>query len=112
MIPARADASLPGLGEVDTRAFWDEYEASAPELLRFGFRASVWALTLAPPILIGRLRTFDRLSAAERDQVLEKVAGSRSYLVRQLPLTVKLMACFAYLRDDDVRSRVEELSAR
>jgi hypothetical protein len=110
MIPGRDDAPLPGLAAVDTAEFWREYEARAPDLLRFGFRASVWALSLAPPLLLGRVRTFEGLSPAERDELLDKVSRSRSYLIRQLPLTVKLMACFAYLRDDDVRTRVEELS--
>jgi len=112
MIPRPPGGELPGVGDVDAEAFWAEYEQSAPDLLRLGFRASVWALTLAPPVLLGVPKTFGRLQPGQRDRVLEKVARSRFYLVRQLPLTVKLLACFAYLRDDDVRARVEELSAR
>ncbi len=111
MIPRHPDGALPGVGDIDVRAFWEEYERSAPELLRFGFRASVWALTLSPLVLIGVAKTFAQLDADQRDRVLHKVAQSRSYLVRQLCLTVKLLACFAYLRDDDIRARVEELAS-
>ena len=112
MIPHVPDGALPGVGGVDAEGFWAEYERSAPDLLRFGFRASVWAITMSPLVLIGRPKTFGRLAPQQQDRVLEKVARSRFYLVRQLPLTVKLMACFAYLRDDDVRARVEELSTQ
>ena len=110
MIPRADGGALPGVDAIDTSAFWDEVDRAAPELLRFGFRASVWALSLSPLVLIGKPTTFAHLAPADRDRVLGKVAGSRLYLVRQLPLTVKLMACFAYLRDDDVRARVEELA--
>ena len=112
MIPHAEGGALPGVGAVDAEQFWSEYERAAPELLRFGFRASVWALTWAPPLLLGKPKTFGQLKPADRDRVLERVARSRFYLIRQLPLTVKLLACFAYLRDDDVRARVEELGER
>ena len=112
MVPDTTDPALPGLGDVDTAAFWDEYQRTAPALLRLGFRMSVWALTLAPPVLLGKPRTFARLAPEDRDRLLDKVTRSRFYLVRQLPLTVKLLSCFAYLRDDEVRARVEELGQR
>lgn len=110
MIPRHPDGALPGVGDIDAGAFWEEYERTAPELLRFGFRASVWALTLSPVVLIGVAKTFGQLDADQRELVLRKVSHSRFYLVRQLPFTVKLLSCFAYLRDDDIRARVEELA--
>ena len=112
MIPHAEGGALPGVDAIDAAEFWREYERAAPELLRLGFRASVWALTWAPPVLLGKPKTFARLAQPDRDRLLDKVARSRFYLVRQLPLTVKLLACFAYLRDDDVRARVEELGER
>jgi hypothetical protein len=111
MVPA-ASADLPGLDSVDTAEFWREYERHAPELLRLGFRASVWALSLAPPLVLGKPTTFAGLASDDRDRLLDEVSSSRFYLVRQLPMTVKLLSCFAYLRDDDVRTRVNELSAK
>ena len=111
MVPA-ATSTLPGLDSVDTAEFWREYERHAPELLRLGFRASVWALSLAPAVVLGKPTTFARLTTEDRDRLLEEVSASRFYLVRQLPMTVKLLSCFAYLRDDDVRARVSQLSAR
>ncbi len=111
MVPATGD-DLPGLESVDTGEFWREYERHAPELLRLGFRASVWALSLAPAVVLGKPTTFAGLAREDRDRLLEMVSSSRFYLVRQLPMTVKLLACFAYLRDDDVRTRISELSSK
>lgn len=110
MLPAVAGGPLPGLKDVDLEAFWRAYEDAAPELLRVGFRAAVWTLTLSPPFVLGKPTTFAGLAPEERDRLLERFAASRFYLLRQLPLTVKLMSCFAYLRDDAVRERVENLA--
>jgi len=112
MIPPSPSGAVPDGRELDTDDFWDEYQRSAPNLLRLGFRASVWAITFAPIPLLRKAKLFASLSRDEQDRVLEILSGSRFYLVRQLPLTIKLLSCFACLRDDDVRARVEELSAR
>ncbi len=112
MIPASSQGSLPGSGDIDTEDFWKEYEEAAPGLLRFGLRASVWALTFSPVAYLRTIKRFEQLTDAERDAVLRKMSQSQLYLIRQLPLTIKLMTCFAYLRDDDVRAQVEELSSQ
>ncbi len=112
MIPESPDGALPGTDKVDTEEFWNQYEHAAPDLLRLGFRASVWAITFAPLPLLGKAKLFAALSREDQDRVLGTLSHSRFYLVRQLPLTIKLLSCFAYLRDEDVRSRVEELTRR
>ena len=111
MVPAPDNAELPGLDAIDTESFWEEYHRAAPALLRFGFRFSVSALSLLPPLVIARPATFARLGTVDRDRFLSKVSQSRLFFLRQLSLTVKLMACFAYLRDADVRQRVEALDS-
>ena len=68
----------------------------------------MWTLTLSPLLVIGRPTTFDRLSAEDQQRVLDRVNDSSSYLARQLPLTIKLLSCFAYFRDGDVHDRVGE----
>lgn len=105
VLPPAADGSLPGLGDLDLDGFWRELRAAAPPVLRAGLRASVWALALAP-LLLGRRRTFLGLSADERDALLARAAGSRSYLLRQMALTLKTLACFAYFRDPAARAAV------
>lgn len=105
IVPAHGDTVL-GLAEVDTANFWPRFQERAPRLLRFGVRASVWLLTFMPLITIGRFRTFGRLSPADRDRCLAKWNGHRSYLVRQLVTTLKIVACFAYFRAPAVRQRI------
>lgn len=112
MVPAEPEAELPGLAEVDRDRFWDEYEAHAPLLLEVGLRAAVWALTAAPAVTIGVARPFHHLTPADRQRVLERVEGARSSLIRQLPFTIKLVACFAHMRDPAVRARVEEIAGQ
>lgn len=68
--------------------FWAELEDSAPLILRAGLRVAAWTLG-------SWLSLWPR---EERAQRLAPLAGSRSYLVRQLVLSAKLVACFAYFR--------------
>lgn len=95
---------LPPLTSLELGGFWREYQATAPPLVRFGLRASVWLLTWLP---LGKLRPFHRLPAAARDRWLNRAARSRFYLLRQLVMTVKMIACLAYLTDGDVRAQLE-----
>ena len=107
VIPPPEDGALPGFaGRVDD-GFWSEVETAAPPLLRLGLRGAVWGLALCPPLLVGRLTTFDRLDADEQERVVTRVSGSRWFIARQLPLTLKLMACFGYLRAPGVREAVD-----
>ncbi len=104
-IPAPSP-TLPGLDELDLDRFWTEYRASAPPLLRVGLRAAVWTLELSPPLLLGRATVFSRLSAADRDRLLQKASGSRLAALRQMLMTVKLIACLAYFDDAEVQALI------
>ena len=105
--PPLANGTLPDISGRMGEGFWSEVEAAAPPLLRLGLRGAVVGLALSPPLLVGRLTTFDRLTPDEQERVVTRVAGSRWFIARQLPLTLKLMVCFAYLRDPEVRAAVE-----
>ena len=104
MIPAAG--GRPGLGDLDLRAFWELFDEAAPALARLGLRAAVWILNLLP-LVFGRFRTFSSLDPAGRDAFLAAAAGSRFYLVRQLMMTLKTFAVFAYFQDPGVRKRYE-----
>ena len=99
MIPRVSPDGTPGFDEIDPGDFWDRFDGDAPPLFRLGLRVAVWALTWSPLFLVGRPRTFGRLDAAARDEVLVRAAGHALYPVRQLVDVLKLTACFAYLRD-------------
>lgn len=97
---------LPALDPATLGAFWTELDAAAPATLRLGFRVAVWALTWWP-LLSLRPRRLGRLPPADADALLDGVARSPRYAVRQLAEVTRLVACMAYLRDPGVRARVE-----
>lgn len=111
MLPRVGETAMPGVGELDLEPFWRTLGESGSPLLRFGLRASVWGLTLAPPIVSRRPALFTQLSCDERDEFLRRAATHRLYLVRQLVTTLKSLACFAYFHDPSVRERVRSESA-
>ncbi len=93
----------PGIAAVDMAPFWPRFQAAAPPLLRHGLRASVWLLTWLPLIWPGCWRTFGGLNDERRDRFLVAVAGSRFFLLRQVVLAVKLVACLAGFHGPAVR---------
>lgn len=107
LLPGDEQAGLPPLAALDLAPFWEELAVASPPLLRLGLRAATWALHFLPPVLLRVPRTFDGLSPAERDRFLTLAAGSDLFLLRQMTLTVKTLACMAYLRDPAVRARVD-----
>ncbi|MBI4706238.1 MAG: hypothetical protein HY744_34510 [Deltaproteobacteria bacterium] len=102
-----AAAALPGLGELDLVPFWTAYERCAPPLLRLGVRVAVWVLSLAPILVLAVPCLFTQLEPEERDRMLERAARSDWYVLRQMVVTLKLLACFAYFREPAVRALTE-----
>jgi hypothetical protein len=98
-----AAPELPGLAELNLEPFWSELERCAPPLLRLGLRVAVWALTWAPLLLLGRARTFGGLRRTDQDRLIDRATRSRWALLRQLALTLKVVACLAYFRDPAAR---------
>lgn len=107
-LPPDPGAGLPGFSDAHARDLEAELTRSAPLLVRFGLRIAVWVLWLAPPWLGAGWRSFGRLDADGRDLVLQRAAGHRSYLLRQLVTTLKIMACFAWFRDPVCRAPFRE----
>lgn len=104
LIPSGPGDGPPGLADVDTTSFWIDLERAAPPLLRLGLRLAVWVLTWLPLLFIGCPRRFSALGPTDRDRMLERVAASRVFLLRQLLQTLRVIACFAYFRAPEVRS--------
>ena len=101
----------PGIaGAPDAGHYLADLDTRGPPLLRLGLRAAVWVLTWLGPLLVGALRPFHRLPADARDRCLQAAATSRWYLLRQLVLTLKTVACLAYLRDPHVRDALDAVA--
>lgn len=105
LVPAHARG--PGLSPLELDDFWQEATRAAPPLLHLGLRLAVWALTLSPPLLMGRAALFGGLTPDEQDALLRRAHASRVFLLRQLVNTLKLMAAFAYLSDAGVRTALD-----
>lgn len=112
LLPGDPESGLPSIAALDLRAFWEDLDRAAPPLLRFGLRGSVWALSLLPIVIVGVPRTFVGLDDEARQRFLDRAAGSGSFLVRQVLLTLKTVACLAYLRDPAVRAITSRSEAR
>ena len=107
MIPSTPETrarGIPAFQGIDLSEFWPRFAAAAPILLRAGVRAAVWTLTWAPLFKRGYGHPFHVLPESRRDRYLAEASRSRTYLLRQMVLTVKVMACFAFF--SDARSRV------
>lgn len=66
----------------------------------------MWALTLTPPLLVRRPRTFGHLSPELQGKHLDVAFRHRFYAVRELAGLVRLVACLAYFGDPAVRTAV------
>lgn len=99
MIPA---GDAPGLEAKSLQWFWDEFDKSAPTLLKLGLRLAVWFVTFAAVLSTGTV--FHRTSEKQRDEVLRRLSDG-TYLSRQLIMTIKVVATLAYFGDAQVRAR-------
>lgn len=107
------DTLLPGgehpvlrTGAADPRfaTFLEGFESTAPPRLRLGFRAGVLIANWVSPLLIGRVPPLSLHRRSTRERALE--AMSRTYLLRQLLLSLKLVVASWYGADPDVRAAI------
>ena len=97
---------LASFASLDHQAFWRTLAGRTPPYFGPGLRAAVHLLSLMPLGMPGLHRTFPRLSREQRLECVARLEGSPRYLVRQSLATLKILACFAYLEDSDVRARL------
>lgn len=102
MIPAAGEA--PSCAETDLSEFWVMFETTAPALLRWGFRLSVWAWVLVT-VWLAR-RRFAHTSPSSRDASIVRM-NQGPYAARQLAVTIKVVATLAYFSSPSVRQRFE-----
>lgn len=101
------EEGLPEFQEVDRATFWRCFEEAAPPLIGMGLRGMVHTLTWLPLTDRRFRRPFFRLTPEERERFVAGLADDERDLVRQSLVTLKTLACFAYLDDAAVRARFE-----
>ncbi len=95
------DALIEGLlpGARVEAGFWRRFDAAAPAHLRLGLGLTSLVVGLAP-LTMGHRRSFARLSEAEREQVLQRLAELPT---AQLLEIAKVVACFAHFEAEAVQ---------
>jgi hypothetical protein len=92
-------------GEVDYLAGLARFMGSASEKAKLGIRFAFFLAVTTPVWIGGRLRGFASLSPEERSEHLDAMSRHRIFLVRELCLLLKLIACMAIFRAPTTRER-------
>lgn len=92
-------------GEVDWAGGLDRFLSQASDKARLGIAVSMVAFFFAPLLVLGRFRTLARATIEERALAMEKLLAHPIFLVREMALLVKLVACMAMFRVASLRAR-------
>jgi hypothetical protein len=107
VVPSGADERFPvGTRDAPMDRFVDDLVANAPLHFCLGLRACIWILTLSPIFVLGRLETFASLGMPERLALLRRFSASPNYVLREMPLLFKTIACLGFCGLPDVQSRL------
>lgn len=105
--PSGADERVPvGALGLPMDRFLDDLIANAPVHFLLGLRACAWVVMFAPPFVLGRFATFNGLSPTERLELLERLGRSNTYVIREMPLLFKTVACLGFCGVPEVQSRI------
>lgn len=104
IVPRTGPGGLPGMAEIEASGAWDRLLGSAPFAFAMSLRAAVWALTMAPLVVLGQPRPFGRLATGDQDQVLARCFGARWPVLRTLTGALRLAACLCYFSEPLVDS--------
>jgi hypothetical protein len=105
ILPSGASERLPaGASAVPYDGLLDELFRYAPAQFLLGLRAAVWIAYLSP--LVIRLRTLAGLPHRDRVAHLERMGRSRLYVLREIPMLLKMVACLGFGALPEVQSAV------
>lgn len=94
-----------GANEVDWNEGLDRFLSAASDKARLGIVVSMITFFFAPVFTLGRLCTLARASAEERAEAMVRLLDHRWFIVREMALLVKLVACMAMFRVSSLRAR-------
>jgi len=107
VVPSGADARMPeGAKDAPMDRFVDDLMASAPLHFCLGLRACIWILTLSPVFVLGRFATFASLAPESRLALLRRFSASPNYVIREMPLLFKTVACLGFCGLPNVQARL------
>jgi hypothetical protein len=85
-----------GADRVPMDRFLLDVSHHSPLLPLIGIRAGLWFLMFCPLLVIGRPRTFAGLALDDQKRVLDRLADSRFYPIREIPVLLKTIGCLGY----------------
>ncbi len=107
ILPAGADPRLPlGARDLPLERFLQDLGQRAPTRALLGLRLVLWLVWLGPLPILGRPRTFAGLGEDQRVALLDALARSRSYVLREAPMLLKTLACLGYCGHPDVHAAI------
>lgn len=107
VVPSGADERLPfGASDAPMDRFIDDLMDRAPFQFCIGLRVCLWVVMLSPLFLIGHIATFAGLSPVDRARLLTVMGESDRYLIREMPLLFKTVACLGFCGLPEVQRRV------
>lgn len=107
VVPSGAAERMPlGASDAPMERFIDDILDRAPFHFCIGLRACLWIVMFAPLFLIGRAATFAGLTPLERTRLLTVMGESDRYLLREMPLLFKTVACLGFCGLPEIQKRV------
>jgi hypothetical protein len=94
-----------GVNEVDWISGLERFLKTASDKARLGIAVALVAFFFSPLFVLGRFHTLAKASNQERAAAMERLLDHRFFLVREMALLVKLVACMAMFRVTSLRER-------
>jgi hypothetical protein len=96
IFPSDISTVKTGADRVPMASFLKDVAQNAPFLPLLGIRAALWVVMFGPLLFIGKPRSFARLAAADQTRMLERMARSNLYPIREIPILLKTIGCLGY----------------
>ena len=106
IFPGSKEDGLIGIEGMDVRAFIANVCVTVPPRAAFGLRVAIWLVAFAPLFVLGRFATILGVSQTDRERVVEVLAASNVYAIRQLTLILKTIGALLYAGNEQVRARM------
>lgn len=104
ILPAETDTRYPGATALPLDAFIRDYFAHTPPGSSIGIRLASVLLTLL--FCLRRRKRLGKATRQERNAFLTRISTHRIYVIRELPMLLKLTAFLAWDAQDDVQRQL------
>jgi hypothetical protein len=111
IFPGSSTEGLADIRNLGVGAFLQEVMGAEPFKAALGLRLAIWMVALAPLLVLGRLATIAGRKLPDREAVVTRLGGNRSYVVRSLVFILKTMGALLYAGDPAVRARMNVRAA-